>query len=97
MEMKIHLMLLFIFLSVFRARVSVDKFSRVLFFHHFYPKIDSSTHFDSVFSNIVSLNRKTKNTVQFSIIKQNKIYNYAFTIKTDFRSMSESREFRQKK
>ena len=39
------------------------------FFHHFYPEIDSNAHFDSDFSNTGRFNRKTINTVRFSIIK----------------------------
>ena len=56
-------------ISVKKTRVSADKFSNVPLFHHFFPKIDSRACFDSVFSNIVWFNRKTKNTVRFSIIK----------------------------
>ena len=73
-EVKIHLMIFFIFLSMcYRTRVSTDRFSRVILFHHFNPKTDTNTHFDSVFSNIGWFNKKKKktvNTVRFSIIKK---------------------------
>ena len=45
-----------------------NRFSLWPLFHPFYPKIYSSAHFDSVFSNTGRFNRKTKNTVRFSII-----------------------------
>ena len=62
-EMKIHLLILFIFLSSIELEFLQICF--LLLFHHFYPKIDSSAHFDSVFSNIGQFNRKKKSTVQF--------------------------------
>ena len=45
------------------------RFSRVPLFYHFYPKIDTNIHFDSVFMNIGLFNRKSVNAVRFSIIK----------------------------
>ena len=49
--------------------VLVDRFSRVPLFHHFYPKTDANAHFNSVFSNTGLFNRKTKNTMRFSVIE----------------------------
>ena len=43
------------------------------------------------------INRKTKNTMRFYIIKNKNVYNfYAFMIQTDFRNISENRKFRRK-
>ena len=69
-EMKVCLMIFFIFFCQrYRTRVSAIGFSRVELFHHFYPKIDENAHFKSVFANIERFNRKTVNTVKFSIAK----------------------------
>ena len=66
-------------------------------FHHFFPKIDSNVHFDSAFSNIGRFNRKMINDVRLFITKNKNIHEfYEYTIKTDFRNMSGSREFRRK-
>ena len=63
----------------------------------FYLEIQSNTRFNSIFSNIGWFSRKTIDAVLFSTIKNKSIYNfYAFAIKTDFRNMSEIREFRRK-
>ena len=92
--MKIRLRMISFFCQSCRTQISSNKFSRVSLFDHFYSKIDSSAHFYSFF-NIGWFNRKTKNIVRFSI-KKNIHKLYAFTMKTDFRNMSESRKFRQK-
>ena len=68
-EVKIRLMIFFIFLSVYKTRISADRFSRVSLFGHFYQKISANAHFNSVFSNIRWFNRKTKNSVRFSFKK----------------------------
>ena len=100
-EVKIRLMMLFIFFFFFfcqcyRTRVSVDRFSHVPFFSHFYPKMDVNVHFIFVFLNIGRFNRKTKNTEIFHY-KNKTVYNfYTFTVKTDFWNWSESRKFRRK-
>ena len=85
------------FRQCYRTRDSSDRFSHIPLFHKFYPKIDSSAHFESVFWNIGLFNRKTENTVRFFYYKNKNMYKcYVFTIKTDLRNMSENRVFRRK-
>ena len=55
--------------SIYRTRISADKFSREPLFHHFYLKNDANAHDNFVFSNTGWFNRKTENTVRFSIVK----------------------------
>ena len=69
-EMKMRLIIFsFFYVSILELRISADRFSRMPLFHHFYQKIDSNVHFDSLLSNIVRFSRKTINAVQFSKIK----------------------------
>ena len=56
------------FCQCYRTPVSADRFSRVPLYRHFYPKIDSNAHLNSVFPNIASSNRKIVNTVRFFTI-----------------------------
>ena len=69
-EMKMRLIIFsFFYVSILELRISADRFSRMPLFHHFYSKTVANAHFNSVFSDMGWFNRKTINTVRFSIIK----------------------------
>ena len=46
---KVLLHVFSFFCPCYRTRASANRFSRAPLFHHFYPKIDLRSHFDSVF------------------------------------------------
>ena len=73
LEVKLPLMIFLFVCQCYRTQVLANRFSRMPFFHHFYPKINSNAHFNSVFSNnsltAGYFNGKMMNAVRFSFIK----------------------------
>ena len=60
----------------YRTRISAVRFSLGKILYHFYSKIDSYVHFDSLFSSIGRFNTKRKSTVRFSMVKIRKFINF---------------------
>ena len=56
------------YFSCLCCRASVDTFSRIPLFHHFYPKIVANAHFDPLFSRILGgLTEKRKTLWDFPL------------------------------
>ena len=100
-EMKIHL----IMLSYFSINRMALEFQMIIYFTcYFYYflcrcwlKINSKSHFDACFSKISRLTGKRKMLIWFFIVKISIPKNSVRLRSTDFKNISESKEFNWKK
>ena len=95
-EMKIRLVIFFIFLSVIELEFQMTGFLTCHFFIPFIRKLTQML-IETLFSWIlVGFTEKRQTLFDLSLKNANIYKFYAFAIKTDFRNMSGSREFRRK-